>query len=130
MAISSEIDKWLKTASINLVVQWGIDQTFSASAALLYLACWLYGLSPIIVSGWRSPEYQRDLLSRYNQGDPTVIYKPAENSLHTYTKLGKPASRAIDIQTNNPTMAAQIAREIGIKTGMDFKSPDKYHYYV
>jgi len=129
MAVEQSVELWLSDASEYLVTQWGLDKSFATNAALLFLYLWQYGLSPVITSGWRSPEKQQELYNRWLKGDPSIKYKPALNSKHLNTSwLGNPASLAIDISTNNPDYAAQIAKYLGISPGNDFGDP--VHFYI
>lgn len=123
-----ELEAWLRQMQVYLTSTWGLDESFAAKAALLYLYLHYYGLSPVITSGWRSPEKQKELLARYQSGDPSVIVKPALKSLHLNTKLGKPASLAIDISTNNYALAGAIGKALGVRSGYFFKTPDPVHF--
>jgi len=126
---SSDLQKWIDEAVKYLKSSWGLDASFAGQVALLFLYFHHYGLSPVITSGWRSPEKQAELLSRYNAGDRSVVAKPAINSKHLDTNwLGQPAAHAVDISTNNPQMAANIAQALGIGAGYFFSSPDPVHY--
>lgn len=127
--MSQSIETWLESASKTLQEQWGLDRSFSTSAALLFLYLYQYGLSPVITSGWRSPEKQKELQLRYESGDPSIKFKPAAYSKHMNTTwLGNPASLAVDISTSNPNLAAEIARAIGVRPGNDFGDP--VHFYI
>lgn len=127
--MTQEIETWIASASKTLQEHWGLDKAFSSNVALLFLYFVKYGLSPVITSGWRSPEKQEELMLRYKAGDPSIRYKPAENSKHLNTNwLGSPASLAVDISTNNPSYAAEIARYLKIKPGNDFGDP--VHFYI
>ena len=121
------LKKWLKDFAIYLIEQWGLERNFAGNVALFYLYLHHYGLSPSITSGWRSPAKQKELLDRWNNGDPSIVYKPATKSKHMNTDwLGKPASLAIDIACTNYNLAAEIARKLNIKPGLDFG--DKVHF--
>lgn len=122
------IEEWLNDMSRYLQLQWGLAASFSTTVALFLLYLYYYGLNPVITSGWRSPAKQADLLRRYQAGDPGVVAKPAVNSLHLNTLLGKPASLAIDISTNNAALAANIAKQLGIRAGYYFTKPDPVHF--
>jgi len=127
--MSTDTEKWIKDAAVVLRDSWGLDKSFSSSAALLFLYLAMYGLSPTITSGFRSPAKQQELKRRYDAGDPSIKFKPANNSKHCSTDwLGNPASLAIDISTSNPATAAEIARAIGVKPGYDFGDP--VHFYI
>lgn len=124
------IDEWLAQTKQTLIKGWGLDKSFADLAALFLGYLFMYNLSPRITSGWRSPQKQADLLSRYEAGDPSIVYKPATNSKHMVTKWGQPASLAIDITTSNPALAADIATAIGMKAGYHFRTPDPVHFYA
>ena len=124
------LSQWIKESSVILNRDFGLDKSFAEKVALFFLYLKQYGLNPQITSGYRSPEYQRDLIARYNSGDSSIVVKPAENSKHTNTKLGKPASLAVDISTSNPALAAQIAKALNIEAGFYFQTPDRVHFYV
>lgn len=130
MLFKSEIQKWLDAMSIYLRKNWGIDSSFAKDIATMYLYFAQYGLSPVITSGYRSRENQAALRQRYAAGDRSVVVKPAENSKHSTTDFsGSPAATAIDIVTNNPERAAQIAVALGIGAGLYFQTPDRVHFY-
>lgn len=124
------MEKWLKDVSEVLRKQWGLDSSFSSKVSLFYAYLLQYGLNPVITSGFRSPDKQKELIRRWEAGDKSVVVKPAENSQHSITKWGAPASQAIDISTNNPELAARIALAVGIKAGYYFKNPDRVHFYT
>lgn len=128
--LTNQIKSWVNTMAEYLRKEWGLENNFASEIALFYLYLVQYGLSPKITSGFRSPAKQEELRRRYNAGDRTVIVKPAENSRHSLTGfLNSPASRAIDIQTNNHQLAAQIASALKIKSGLHFSTPDPVHFY-
>lgn len=101
---------------------WKIENKFAWRAAQLIVYCSLVGLNPIVTSGFRSPEYQAQLLARWNAGDRRGLrYKPALKSDHSKTDTwGNGASTAIDIQTNNEGTAAKIATMLGINCGYNY----------
>jgi len=78
---------------------WGVlDQLGIRHAYATALMWWFYGATwndrPDIISGYRSPAEQRQLLQRWNAGDHVGINaKPACQSWHT---LG----RALDVENN------------------------------
>lgn len=124
------LSQWIKDSSVILNRDFGLDKSFAEKVALFFLYLKQYGLNPQITSGYRSPEYQKELISRYQSGDKSVVVMPAENSKHTNTKFGKPASLAVDISTSNPALAAQIATALKIGAGFYFKTPDRVHFYA
>lgn len=127
--LDKEVKSWVKEAAKYFVSVWGLDGDFSQKVALFFLYLSSYGLRPVVTSGFRDPAKQKELLKRYNAGDPSVRYKPAENSKHMITGfIGKPASMAVDISTSNEAYAAQIAKALGLKAGYDFG--DNVHFYL
>jgi hypothetical protein len=127
--MDSEYREWLRSAQVHLSDVWGLDKSFSTIAALFLLYLYLYGLNPVITSGWRSPEKQRALFNRWKAGDPSILYKPATKSKHLHVDFdNNPASLAIDITTNDYSFAAQIAEYLGIRAGLRFGDP--VHFYI
>lgn len=96
--------------------KWGLDKSFSPKAAEVFLLLHFYGASPVITSGYRSPEYQAQLVKRYKAGDPGILSPlPPGKSLHQHKDwLGRPASWAIDIDHHNNSLAAIIAKYLGL----------------
>lgn len=130
MLFTGETKKWIDEMASYLRKQMGLDAQFGRSVAIFYLYLYQYGLSPIITSGYRSPDKQTELQKRYLSGDQSVVVKPAINSLHSKTDLlGNPASMAVDISTSNPELSARIATALGIGAGYYYKTPDRVHYY-
>lgn len=127
---SVEIENWLRAATQILISSWGLESSFAIQVAKLYLYFLAYGLQPTITSGFRSPEYQKELIRRWEAGDSSIIVKPAQTSKHSNMKLNKPAAIAVDISTNNHKMAAMIAEALGLKSGYYFSKPDGVHFYV
>lgn len=129
MAVS-ELDAWLQNMAKYLVISWGLDTAFASQVALLYLYFYYYGLNPSITSGFRDPQKQNELMQRWLNGDPSIVVKPTTNSKHSATKLGKPASLAVDISTANHLLAAQIATALKVGAGYYYKIPDPVHFYI
>jgi hypothetical protein len=129
--LSGDTGKIVNAIAADLSRVWGLDPQFSIDVAIFLLYLWQYGVTFTITSGFRSPEKQKELLRRYNAGDPSVVVKPATTSKHSVTTglFGTPAALAIDISTSNPTFAAQIAEAVGIGTGIRFTPPDPVHFY-
>ena len=121
---------WVKDAAKTLINSYGLNSGFASKVALLYLYFLSYGLHPKITSGFRSPEYQKKLYDRWLAGDKSIVYKPALKSKHSVTKWGKPSALAVDISTNNPAIAALIARQLKVGAGFYFRKPDPVHFYV
>lgn len=124
------MQQWLADTAKKLNKDFGLDKSFAQKVATFYAYLVQYGLQPKITSGFRSPEYQQQLRARYLAGDPSVIVPPATNSKHSLTKGGKPAAQAIDISTNNQSLAARIAVAVGLKAGLYFSKPDGVHFYA
>lgn len=127
--LNRDYENWIKASLGYFRGVWGLSDAFALKAARLFLMLYLYGLSPKITSGFRSPEKQEELKRRYEMGDKSIRYKPAGNSKHSSTGfIGQPAANAIDISTNNAAKAAQVAKMIGVKPGYDFGDP--VHFYI
>jgi len=124
------LERWLDDAEKVLNKDFGLEIGFARKVALFFLYLFQYGLNPQITSGWRSPEHQKELLRRYENGDPSIVARPATNSKHCITIFNKPAAQAVDISTNNPALAAQIAQALKIGAGYYFKKSDPVHFYI
>lgn len=79
----------------NSIEKWGLDWRIAYVYA--YLDAWLFQATgqgaPNIISGYRSPAYQRSLYERWLAGDPSIAYMPAKQSRHTI-------GQAIDVHTS------------------------------
>jgi len=119
------------TASI-LRSSYGLASDFADRVAELLAYLDSSGLRPVITSGFRDPSHQKELRARWDRGDRVGLRaRPALDSLHSQTTwLGTPASKAIDITTTDDVRAAAIARALGIGVGLDFKEPDRGHYFA
>jgi uncharacterized protein YcbK (DUF882 family) len=130
MLLTGELKKWVTSMVSYLRKQWGLDAQFARDVSIFYLYLSQYGLSPTITSGYRSPDKQAALQSRYSAGDSSVIVQPAKNSLHTRTTAsGDPAALAIDVSCSDYNLAARIATTLGIGAGLYFRTPDRVHFY-
>lgn len=113
--------EWVRDATEYFRGSWGLEATWAGQVALLYLYFASYGLAPRITSGYRDPAHQAELRRRWDAGDRAGLrHRPALNSDHT-------RRRAVDIVTNNPRRAAEIAKALGIGTGMDYG--DDVHFF-
>lgn len=76
------------------------------------------GVAFRLVSGYRSPAEQAALLRRYQAGDPSVIYPPANPSYHS-------VGLAIDIASSPAGLRAlgDFAESIGMRWGGRFGDP-------
>lgn len=124
------LDLWLNDATKVLIDQWGLDKSFASRVALFFAYLSIYNLQPVITSGFRDPKKQASLFERWEAGDPSIVAKPAKNSLHCVTKWGKPAALAVDIATSNRQLAANIALAVDLKAGFFFNTPDPVHFYT
>jgi len=130
IVLPNEVQRVVDLYAKELRAQWGLEKTFAEKIALFFLYLVQYGLSPIITSGFRSPEKQEQLRARYAAGDRSVVVPPALNSKHSKRDFfGNPASEAIDISTSNAQLSAFIAESLGIGAGYRFNPPDKVHFY-
>lgn len=120
----------------NNAKKWFENQGANSNAAyyfaLLYGFASAYGLQPRVTSIFRDPDYQDQLRERWDRGDRAGLRaRPAENSKHSNeTWLGRADSLAMDMPTNNDSFTAQLAEQIGLKTGASFRKPDPGHYYL
>jgi len=104
----------------------GLAHKMAEAWAVTYGAIVFEGYPPVdLVSGYRSPQRQRDLLARWERGDRQgLTSKPASRSWHT-------VGLAIDIQTASPSF--EVAREIltrffKCRWGGDFTVPSPGHF--
>lgn len=87
------------------------------------------GLHFEILSVFRDPKKQAELLRRWNAGDRVGIKcKPAEKSLHSEMVGGKPASRAVDLHAKDPVLYSigVEAKKYGIRWGGNWG--DEVHF--
>ena len=124
-----ELEQWLKDAESHLVKVWGLKRAFAGRIALFLAYLADYGISYTITSGFRSQKKQRELKRRWEAGDPSVVVRPADDSLHSKTAFLRPAAEAVDIKTSSPYYAALIAQAIGIGAGYFFRKPDPVHFF-
>jgi len=110
---------------------WGLSRDFAPRVAIMLAYAQSEGLNPQIQSGWRDPAKQIEMQKRWDAGQRAGLRaRPATNSKHM-NKAGRRASAlAVDITTRNDARTAQIARALGIGTGLDFETPDPGHYYA
>lgn len=122
---------WIVAAVDYFASTWGLDRDFAAKVALLYVALFAAKLNPQVTSGFRDPEKQKAIRDAWDKGNKQgLAVRPADptTSRHTNTSFGRPASKAIDIKTTNPKLAADIARAIGLRAGYYFQIPDPVHF--
>jgi hypothetical protein len=122
---------WLEARKAELISTWGLDSDFADKVAILLAYLQSEGLAPHIARGWSDPKHQKELRDRWDRGDRAGLrVRPAADSKHTVTGfLGKRASRAIDIPSANDRRAAEIAKALGIGTGITFQDSDPGHYF-
>lgn len=123
--------KWLEQARQILIDQWGLDNDFADRVAILLAYGTSEGLVPSISRGWSDPKHQAELRARWDRGDRQGLrVRPAANSKHTVTGfLGSKKAQAIDIPTRNDSRMAQIAKALGIGSGLDFHDSDPGHFF-
>lgn len=79
--------------------------------------------APRIISGYRSPAYQRQLQERWDRGDRTgLASRPADNSQHS-------TRNAWDTeQTLGLAYMSALAPYLGVRWGGTFQDPDRNHF--
>ena len=118
-----DFQQWLANAANYFHTNWQLDKNFSAKVALFYAYLSVYGLNPRVNSGRRDAAKQKAMQEAWDRGDRAGLkVRPATISQHT-------EGLAIDIETNNPAMAAQIAKAIGLGDGYSFAKADPVHFY-
>jgi hypothetical protein len=131
--ISAVANQWADAAQSYFHKNLGAEKTAARKFALLYVESHLRGLRPRIARVYSSPEHQRELQQRYDAGQSGFNARPATNSKHIQQDFWhNPASKAMDMNSDNDTETAKIAREIGLGAGEDFKNPqpDRGHYFL
>lgn len=122
--------QWIDSATDYFARGVGLDFGFARRIAELYLRLYLAGLSPKITSGFRDPVKQQAMLDRWIRGDRKGLrHKPADpqNSKHCYTDFNNsPCAMACDMTSKDEKKAAEIARQLGLKPGIDFNDPGHY----
>lgn len=126
------LGNWPKQAAEYFQAQWGLDPTFAVKAALLFAALHYARLNPRITSGWRDPKKQQAMRDAWDRGDRQGLnVRPAAPGAtrHDDTSFtGSPASTAIDMPCSNNELAAALAKGLGLRAGLYFKTPDPGHY--
>lgn len=81
--------------------------------------------APPITSGFRSPAKQRELLRRFEAGDPGIVVRPARTSWHM-------EGRAIDVSRGHPMFDTfrAVWEDSGGRWGGRFSNPDDVHFDV
>lgn len=131
MMPNQQVEAWARRAA-----SWFERQGASSKAALQFARLYGYSavarLSPRPTSIWRDPAKQKAMRAAWDAGNRQGLRaRPAISSLHTETGFfGSPASRAMDMPSNNDSRTAEIARALGLGTGASFKSPDPGHYHM
>ena len=92
-----------------------------AAAMVPYLqALWDYagrmGIPLRLVSGYRSPEQQEALRLRWESGDPSVVYPPAEHSYHE-------SGLAVDLESSQLSTLGRFWESLGARWGGRFGDP-------
>jgi len=136
MTPNSQLEAWAVQAAPYFAAQ-GASSKAALQFARLYGYAAIAGHNPRPTSIFRDPTKQRALQAQYDAlpgngpKKPGFLARPATTSLHSETGfLGKGASRAMDMPSNNDPAIAAIARSLGLGTGAGFKSPDPGHYFT
>lgn len=74
------------------------------------------GASFKLASGYRTPAEQAALRRRWEAGDPSVIYPPAEHSYHEY-------GLAVDLESDHLAQLGAYAERLGMRWGGRFGDP-------
>jgi len=97
-----------------------LDDSFAAILESVFEAAAEEGIEVRLTSGYRSIEKQKELVRRWERGEPG-IFKPAKpgSSFHNY-------GFAVDIRTSPPealSRVGEIAEEFGLRWGGRFDDP-------
>ena len=92
-----------------------------APAMVPYLqALWQYarsvGIALRLVSGYRSPQQQAALRMRWERGDPSVVYPPAQHSYHE-------SGLAVDLESSRLSDLGRFWESLGGRWGGRFGDP-------
>ena len=96
------------------------------------------GLSLAVVSGYRSPERQAELLARWVSGDRRgLVARPAARSSHSegravdlaFVWLGQPVPVS-DTPREYFQFLADLLEPVGVRWGGRFRSPDINHFDI
>jgi len=92
-----------------------------APAMVPYLqALWQYarsvGIAIRLVSGYRSPEQQAALRMRWERGDPSIVYPPAQHSYHE-------SGLAVDLESARLSDLGRFWESLGGRWGGRFGDP-------
>lgn len=110
----------------SLTATWGLSREFAIYVAVVRGLMRYEGYPPpIITSGYRSPEYQRDLQQRWDSGNRKgLVARPANRSWHMQ-------GRAIDVSTGGPNfnLFTSIMTSLpDVRWGGNFRRSDPVHF--
>ena len=90
-------------------------------------ALWEYarsvGISLRLVSGYRSPQQQAALRMRWESGDPSVVYPPAQHSYHE-------SGLAVDLESSRLSDLGRFWESLGGRWGGRFGDPVHFDFGV
>jgi len=131
--ISPVYSQWAESAKDYFREKLGADKNAAKKFALLYVLAYSRGLNPRITRIYSDKQHHLDLQKRWDAGQREGLRaRPANNSKHIIEDFWKnPASKAMDMPSDNDREVARLAREIGLGAGEDFKTPqpDPGHYF-
>jgi hypothetical protein len=126
------LETWARAAAPNFRAN-GAAAGADLDFARLYILTWSKGLNPRISRIWASPDRQRFLQNEWDHGRGKkygLRVRPVSNSKHIKTTfMGRPASTAMDMPTNNDKEASRLAGTLKIGSGLSFQEKDPGHYF-
>jgi len=132
MKLDADIERWSRDVGARMFFEKGASSGSALNFARLYGYAFEAGLNPTVVRIYSSSLHQKQLQARYDAGDRQGLrVRPATSSKHIREFNGQMASDAMDMPCSskeNDVICAQLARQIGLRAGMDFKEPDPGHY--
>lgn len=133
-ALNSEVEEWAKVQGQAVMYDKGASARAALQFARLYGYAVIADLNPYVTRIYSSGQHQKDLQQRWDAGQRQGLrVRPATTSKHIRESRGEPASDAIDMPCSSPEndkKCAQIARELGLRSGETFTVADPGHYDV
>ena len=111
------------------LIAWGLTPDLATFIAVALIVCELKGYRfPLLTSGYRTPQRQRELLNNWIAGNRRgLVARPAERSWHMQ-------GRAVDVSRLERTESFRIFRDamvlMGVEWGGNFRKPDPVHFQV
>jgi hypothetical protein len=132
MKLDAEIESWARSVGSRMFYEKGASSRSALNFARLYGYAFSEGLNPTVTRIYSTGAHQKQLQARYDSGDHMGLrVRPATTSKHIREFNGEMASDAMDMPCSskeNDFRCAQLARQIGLRAGMDFREPDPGHY--